>query len=371
MLLSLSVTLGCDPTVDKMAGASEGDIDASQGGADRQDARVADDSDVASLADAAAASDAGPVGRDAGGEPAEYVDAAKPASEPLGVPDAPGVFGVAATSTVLMRGTRPISINARFPLRLPGARSPLVLFVPSAQVRSDAYAGLLERVASHGFVVVAAEPSASLITPDHLAMVSDLVAVLDWSLDESGVLAPYLNGTEVLASGHALGGKLAVMLAGVDARIKAVLGLDPVNASQNGTFTTEAPDILPVGVANLTLPVGFMGETTDGYPGGAAGQACIPVTENFSVFFADSTSAPWGASWDFTGAAFVDFVDDLDACGLTCGSCRAGAMDVAPLHKARNTLFVAFARRHLLADTTMESFLTGSSLPTGVVLMSR
>jgi pimeloyl-ACP methyl ester carboxylesterase len=167
--------------------------------------------------------------------------------------------------------------------------------------------------------------------------------------------------------GHSLGGKVTTMAAS-GRRVHALLALDPVNLGSPITgYSDSLPDILPDQAAELRIPVGFMGETTNG--GGLS--PCAPVDENFAHFYAAATASPWAASWELEGADHIDFVDDTSGICTPCTACPDGPADDAAVRATVHTLAVAFMRRHLLGDASMEAWLTGASVPMGVRTMHR
>ncbi|MFK7999691.1 MAG: hypothetical protein AB8H86_08845 [Polyangiales bacterium] len=294
--------------------------------------------------------DAGPVGADTG--PVADSGALDVPVVGEGAPNVPGPYAV--TTQAGMAGDTPVSIC------IPGGvRAPLVIFAPGFMIASTFYEPTCQRLASHGFIVVRADPPSGFTT-SHDAMRDSLVGVLNWALSESPFVAQVDPG-RILMSGHSLGGKLATMVASQDARVTALFGIDPVD----GGF--GAPDVVPSLAAGLTIPVGFAGETTN-----AAGgfMPCAPAAENFQQFYAATTSAPWAAQWDFSGADHMDFVSAPAGCSF-CGVCPAGSADPASVVEGMHTLIVAFARRHLSDDVTMEPWLVGAQVPTGVVVTSR
>jgi len=340
--------------------------------------------------DSSPATDAGPASRvdastgDAGGVVADDAGTAVDAGSsdagsatadagpitPGGDPTMPGAAAVTESSDDVVRGDRTTPVVAYVPA---GAGPfPLVLFAPGFQLESSRYAALCERVASHGFVVVRADPPASLFGVSHTAMRDDMAAVLDWAL--AGSLP--VDSTRVGAMGHSLGGKVSTMLAGADARVTALLGIDPVNGGMpsfipggDPTYTADLPDVVPEVTAALTIPVGYLGETTNG-SGGVGGMACAPTDQNFQTFYEGSTSAPYAAEWDFTGADHMDFVPDKAGCGFTCSACTAGTADESAVLAGTYTLAVAFFRQALVGED-MNAWLTGASVPAGVSARSR
>ncbi len=239
----------------------------------------------------------------------------------------------------------------------------IVVFLPGFQLGSERYADLCEHVASHGFVVVRADPPATLIGVSHTDMRDDAIAVLDW--------AARFGSLPTGIMGHSLGGKVATMVSAADTRISALLGLDPVNGGNPFTgYSATLPDIVPELTATLTIPVGYMGETTNS-TGGGFGMACAPADQNFQTFYDGSSSASAAIEWDFTGADHMDFVSDTAGCGFTCSACPDGPADDAMVRAGMNTIATAYFRRYLASDAAMDAFLTGGSVPGGVVVRSR
>lgn len=279
----------------------------------------------------------------------------------------PSATGPASTTTVdgtVTRGSRSTPVVAHVPA---GGPSPLAIFVPGFQLESSRYAATAEHLASHGFVVVRADPPDPLFGVSHVEMAADVIAVIDWATDASGPLAGEVSGP-LLVFGHSLGGKVSAMVAHRDTRVDALLALDPVNGGNPFSgYSADLPDIVPDEIEGLTIPVGFMGETTNQ----SGSMACAPADQNFETFYAAATSASWAAMWDFTGADHMDFVDDTTGCGFTCSACPDGTADEATVQAAVHTLVAAFARRHLLGDASMDPWLTGAMTPGGVVVTSR
>lgn len=278
-------------------------------------------------------------------------------------PDGVGPYAV-TRSTATVSGAMVTVFDPTLPS---GLRAPLAIFMPGFQLTVSQYAAICERLASHGVVVVGVDATGGF-SPNHTMLRDAAIAVLDWALT-TAPSAAHSDGTRVLAFGHSLGGKLATMVAGAEARVTALLAIDPVNGAggPGSSYSAERPDIVPDVVAALTIPLGFLGETTNGSGGF---MPCAPTAENFQTFYAAATATTWAAQWDFTGADHMDFVPDTAGC-LTCGFCGAGTADPAVVVRHTTTLVVAFAQRHLLGDASAEVWLTGTSVPAGIVVASR
>ncbi len=198
-------------------------------------------------------------------------------------------------------------------------------------------------------------------------MRDDLIAVIDWALDDAD-LGARIDPAQIGVFGHSLGGKLSTMVAISDARVSALLGIDPVDGGGGfGGPSATTPDIVPSGSMALAIPVGFLGETTNGSGGF---MPCAPTDQNFQRFYESTTMSVWAGEWDFAGADHMDFVPDTSSCGFICGACTAGTADVATVLAGTYTLTVAFFRRHLQGDAAMDATLL-TTPPAGVTVRSR
>lgn len=264
-------------------------------------------------------------------------------------------------------------VTAYVPSLPDGVRVPLVLFLPGFQLNTSQYAGTLRHLASHGFVVVGANPTASLLSVNHVQMAADGRAVIAWATREAP-FASRVDASRVGVSGHSLGGKLATLITMDDMSIDALLAIDPVDGDPSplgGGGSRDRPDIVPSRGADVRVPAGFLGETTNSRGGGFGMMACAPADQNFMQFYAAVTMAPWAAQWDVAGADHMDFLDDPAACGFTCSVCPDGPADDAAVLRATRTIVTAFFRRHLAAEAAMDAYLIGGSVPAGVAVMHR
>lgn len=299
------------------------------------------------------------------------VDAAMTSSgtEPTGM----GPYAVTDSTATVMESGRRTPVTAYVPSLPAGTTAPLVLFLPGFQLNTDQYAGTLERLASHGFVVVGANPAGSLLSVNHVNMAADGRAVITWATSEAPFAAS-VDATRIGVAGHSLGGKLSTLITMDDDRIDALYAIDPVDGDPSplgGGGSRDRPDLVPSRGAEITVPAGFAGETTNGMSGGGFGSmACAPSEQNFQQFYSAATAAPWAAQWDITGADHMDFLDNPD-CGFTCSVCPDGPADDGTVLATNRTLLTAFFRRHLASDAAMDAYLTGASVPAGVSAMHR
>jgi hypothetical protein len=290
-------------------------------------------------------------------------------------PGARGPYALTTTAATVMRAARRIPVVAHIPAEAAGDGLPVVLFLPGFQLQSMQYVGTVEHLASHGFIVVRADPPTSLFSPSsHVTLRDDARAVLDWALGSS----PFrmrVDATRVGAAGHSLGGKVTTMLAAVDPRVRALYGLDPVNAGAGPFgYSADNPDITPAPTNTIAIPVGIVGETLDAMPrmGGIPGfgMACAPSGQNFADIYEALTAAPWAASWEIPGASHMAFLDD-PRCGTICDQCNTSTVDTRVVIADVRTSLTAFFRRFLRDDAAMDEWLTGARRPSTWIQRTR
>jgi pimeloyl-ACP methyl ester carboxylesterase len=281
----------------------------------------------------------------------------RPDAGPPKGPAALGPFAVSTSSTSIVRGGRTTPVQVHVPAVPPGS-APLVVMMPGFQATHASYTGTALHLASHGFVVLQADPEApfSVTGVDHLAMTLDVVAVIDWALGPEGpdAIDPDLIG----ATGHSLGGKIATMTAAREPRIDALFGIDPVDGGGPTGVSDTRPDIVPSQVEGLAIPVGFIGETADSAPGTFS---CAPGDQNYARFFEAATAAPWAAEWTVEGANHVSFLDSGGG-----SFCQPATTPREIVLATTRTLLTAFFERHLTGDAGLDPWLTGDRVPAGV-----
>jgi pimeloyl-ACP methyl ester carboxylesterase len=294
------------------------------------------------MADDAGASD------DAGGPP----DAG-----PLEGPAAPGSFEVTTSRTSILRAGRTTPVQVHVP-GVPAGTAPLVVMMPGFQATHAGYTGTALHLASHGYVVLQADPEApfSVTGVDHLAMTMDVMAVIDWALGPEGPVA--IDAEAIGVTGHSLGGKIATMTAAADPRVDALFGIDPVDGGGPTGVAETRPDIVPSQVMALALPVGFVGETADSAPGTFS---CAPGDQNYARFYEAATTAPWAAEWTVEGANHVSFLDSGGG-----SFCQPATTPREIVLATTRTLLTAFFERHLTGDAGLDPWLTGDRVPAGV-----
>lgn len=216
---------------------------------------------------------------------------------------------------------------------------PLVVMSPGFQMQRTQYASYGKHLATWGFVVVLTDYAESGFSIDHARIAGDVPKVIDWALAQTALA---VDAQRIATAGHSLGGKISVFAATLDTRIKAVVAWDPVDSNN--------PSVAPEKMASLTAAVAVIGETTNASGGF---MPCAPMADNFQTFYA-AAPAP-ALAMTINGADHMDWVDD-PSCGV-CGFCTAGSAPNERARTASRRLDVAWLRRHLLGDMTMEPWL--------------
>ncbi len=270
-----------------------------------------------------------------------------------GGPDSAGPYVVTRTSTMRTGST----VVAYVPTLGAGARVPLVVFKHGFQLSSANYATTLERIATHGFVVLGVDTRSGLIGgPTNIDERDAMIHAIDWALSDAPFAAS-VDGAHIAVKGHSRGGKVAVLAAAADARVTAALLLDPVNGCGPGSpYSASCPDAR-IGAAALTIPVGVMGETNDATGGF---MPCAPTAQNYTTIYGALTSS-WAVQWTFADAVHMTFTDDG---GGSAGTfCAREPANVDVLRADIRAMSVAFVRYHLRGEADMAAWLTGSSVP--------
>ncbi len=229
-------------------------------------------------------------------------------------------------------------------------RYPVVQFQHGFLVPHGLYDPLLDRIAGHGFVVVAPQMYAADGIPLGKPTIEDETAaaleLLDWLRPRLAGLAQVEVAFDHLAlAGHSRGGQVAYRMAlDLGDAAGAVAALDPVD--QSGPLCTPGAGLTGMPL-NLAMPALVLGT--------GQGGACAPAGCNHVQFW-EATSAPvWHVVTPDNG--HMDLLqDDLAACGLTCAFCP-GAANREPMRRATAGVVVAMLRGALLDDAAARAWL--------------
>lgn len=281
-------------------------------------------------------------------DPAHPPDAEPPAA---GDPGAPGDHAVTTSNATVTTSLG----NAAVTVYTPSGAGPFPLVVVSTgyQIGKANYDGTCRHVASWGYVVLAHDYTSG----NHQEKAGEVGELIDWALDHTAA-----DETKIATAGHSMGGKVSILAAIEDARVKAVVGWDPVDALP--PFSDGSTSVAPERIDELTVPIAVLGETTDDGSGG--GMACAPAADNYSAFFAGACGAPDALEVTIAGADHTDWVDDRSACGLACLFCGTGATQDATVLAITKRVTVAWLETHLRGRTDLGSYLASPGAPATV-----
>lgn len=235
-------------------------------------------------------------------------------------PGAPGPWSTRTLVTSVPFGRTPI----RLVTVLPESEGPwpLIVFSHGFTLRGDLYRSYADRLASHGFVV--GLPTYPGLATDHRALADGLHALLSYYTAAAGAAGSPLKGrilTEKIGlAGHSLGGKISLLVASEDSRVRAVAGLDPVDGAGPGMSASERyPSVIPDRIAELTVPLLLLGADRAREP--RFGLPCAPEDRNYERIF----EAGSGPALEITQleAGHTQYLDD-PGCGIACFACVTG-----------------------------------------------
>ncbi|MCR4405230.1 MAG: hypothetical protein NUW06_08180 [Candidatus Acetothermia bacterium] len=223
------------------------------------------------------------------------------------------------------------------------APAPLVLFSPGFLLRGDQYRSYGQRLASHGIIAAMLTYQVSLFSADHRLLLGDLLFVLDRLLAPDGPLAGRADPSRVGTAGHSLGGKLSLLAASANERVRAVGALDPVDSGPpGGGDPARFPSVTPELMDRIHAPLLLVGAEL----GGVAqfGPPCAPAEENYQRFF--EAALPPALEVTQLDAGHMQYLDNPD-CGLLCAVCVRGEAPSDEIRAAAQAYLTAFFLGHL------------------------
>lgn len=237
---------------------------------------------------------------------------------------------------------------------------PVVVFGHGFQLPPTQYTNYIKRLATFGYVAITADFPASFFGMDNQKNAKDLISAIEWAGSKPELKADTSN---VGMSGHSLGGKLAILAATLDSRVKAAILLDPVDGG-GGPGGCNPPACVDVSalMPKLQIPTGFLGETLDASGGF---MSCAPAADNYLTFYEGANSPSFEAT--VKGANHMSFLDDVASCGGTCSLCNKATLDNATVNALGRAYVTAFYERYLRGNTGYDTYLTGAEAQTRYV----
>jgi hypothetical protein len=145
-----------------------------------------------------------------------------------------------------------------------------------------------EHLASHGFVVAMPTFPMTFLNVHHAKLAEDVRFVIDFLVegakDPSHALYNRIDPARIGVSGHSLGGKLSLLEAVTDDRIRAAAVLDPVDEgnplwSDPVRYPSVAPELMP----QLEFPLLVIGAELGSVL--ITFSPCAPEDENYQRFY--------------------------------------------------------------------------------------
>lgn len=256
--------------------------------------------------------------------------------------------------TDVMRG-REMDALALYPIpsghaKTPTQGFPLVVLDHCFLIRGNLYRSYDEKIAPHGFVVVLPTHTMSFLDLDHSALALDMHCILDHYLalatSPASDFYGFLNEAMIGACGHSLGGKVALLEAADDSRIKAIAALDLIDG---GGPAVEDPilylNVAPEFMTEIAAPPFVIGAELGSIAYVLA--PCAPSSENYQRFY--EAANPPAIEVTQLGAGYGQCVDPGAEAMLT--ACAPGTAD-AEWSRASSAAYVtAFFLGQLHGDS--------------------
>jgi len=270
------------------------------------------------------------------------------------LPDALFPLGRAASSTFSALTSNSANEDDRG-----GAPYPVAIITPGFLIDGDAYASIARRLCSWGYVVVTYTKTESVAggTLDDEVSAAILDDLISW-VGSDVLISPYADASSVYLLGHSRGGKISMLQATRDDRVKAVCLLDPVDNTVYAPLGVGYPSALAAMKVNPSAipPVAIVG--------GVNGGECAPPESNYAEFFAASPSGavsqdhpPWGVS---CGAGHFDFIDE--ATFVQKVICPDGTIDASATRDLSAAVAVAHGERVFRPQGIADSILLDRTL---------
>jgi len=169
-----------------------------------------------------------------------------------------------------------------------GAPYPLIVFNPGFLLSGDGYLSYAVHLASHGFVIALPTYRMTISDADHRRLAGEMRAVIDRAIAASNTIGDPLfeaiDPDAVGVAGHSLGGKIALLAAAGDGRIRAAGLLDPVDGAPARSGNSERyPSMAPERMADLRIPLLLIGSELGRIS--ALFPPCAPEDENYQRYF--------------------------------------------------------------------------------------
>ncbi len=154
-----------------------------------------------------------------------------------------------------------------------------VVLAPGYTAYASTYAGLAERVASHGFVVFAIDTNSTLDFPPSRG--DQILAALDYLTQRSSVVSR-IDTSRLAVAGHSMGGGGTLEAANDRSSLQAAVPLQPWHTTKSWS--------------NIRVPTMIIGAESD---------TIAPVSSHSEPFYTSMTSAPEKAYVELNGESHM------------------------------------------------------------------
>lgn len=238
---------------------------------------------------------------------------------------------------------------------------PLIVFNHGFLLSGDGYRSYGRHLASHGFVVALPTLPMTLWGVHHAEWAADIRFALDFCLgaseNEHPPLSGAIDGSRIGASGHSLGGKLSLLEAVADERIRAAALLDPVDGG-NPVFPDPEryPSVTPERMSELEIPILLIGAELGSQT--VFLTPCAPEGENYERFF--EAANPPAIEITQLDVGHGQYVDEAAAAILS--TCSIGDVPSDRVRSSCAAYLAAFFLRTLTDSDTALAWLEAQLL---------
>lgn len=217
-----------------------------------------------------------------------------------------------------------------------GELGPVAVILPGFLLDTEYYDSYAEHLASHGYVAVIMNLNTGIGQErrSHSQLAEDLGFVLNWFEGQAATRLEGIDPYNIYVSGHSLGGKVAMLRATTDQRIRAVVALDPLDTNPpNGQDDpVEYPSVTPELMSSLAIPLALIGENTNA-------EGCAPGVDNFEAYYASATGP--ALQVEALQANHMSWLDEPE-CGALCNVCSEGTDDPAVTKAMSRGIMLSF-----------------------------
>jgi len=228
---------------------------------------------------------------------------------------------------------------------------PLIIFGPGFSAPMNIYFSYGRHLASYGYVVV----FRNNYVISHADLATTTSAIIDWVQEQESLPGSLFHGkldfNRIGASGHSMGGKISLLTAYNDDRVKASATIDPVDMSPLPTpaYPSVTPELMP----DIHIPTLLIGSSDGG--------SCAPVDENYHQYFLYAN--PPSIEIQILNSGHVTFCDLPDA--IISGAaliCPTGGGDYEQIRFLARRYVTAFYKVVFEGESGYGYYLTGDGI---------